>query len=53
MGQTGMQIFALIGSIFSTNQQLRNVSKKWTMPFRDWKAALNQFIILFGDRVPV
>lgn len=32
---------------------LRNVAKKWTMPIRDWKAALNQFIILFGDRVPV
>ncbi|RLA42434.1 MAG: IS256 family transposase, partial [Gammaproteobacteria bacterium] len=32
---------------------LRNVSKKWTMPIRDWKAALNQFIILFEDRVPV
>ena len=32
---------------------LRNASKKWTMPLRDWKAALNQFIILFGDRVPV
>lgn len=32
---------------------LKNVSKKWTMPIRDWKAALNQFIILYGDRVPV
>ncbi len=32
---------------------LRNASKKWTMPIRDWKAALNQFIILFEDRVPV
>ena len=32
---------------------LKNSSKKWTMPIRDWKAALNQFIILFGDRVPV
>jgi len=32
---------------------LRNVSKKWTMPIRDWKAALNQFIILYRDRVPV
>ena len=31
----------------------KNTSKKWTMPIRDWKAALNQFIILFGDRVPV
>ncbi len=32
---------------------LKNASKKWTMPIRDWKAALNQFIILFGDRVPL
>lgn len=32
---------------------LRNAAKKWTMPIRDWKAALNQFIILYGDRVPV
>ena len=32
---------------------LRNVAKKWTMPIRDWKAALNQFIILYDDRVPV
>jgi putative transposase len=32
---------------------LRNASKKWTMPIRDWKAAYNQFIILYGDRVPV
>ena len=32
---------------------LRNVAKKWTMPVRDWKAALNQFIILYGDHVPV
>ncbi len=32
---------------------LKNASKKWTMPIRDWKAALNQFIILYGDRVPV
>jgi len=30
---------------------LQNVAKKWTMPIRDWKGALNQFIILFGDRV--
>ena len=32
---------------------LRNASKKWTMPIRDWKAALNQFIILFEEWVPV
>ena len=32
---------------------LTNASKKWTMPIRDWGAALNQFAIYFGDRVPV
>lgn len=30
---------------------LQNVAKKWSMPIRDWKAALNQFVILFGDRM--
>jgi putative transposase len=32
---------------------LQHVAKKWTRPIRDWKAALNQFVILFGERVPV
>jgi transposase-like protein len=32
---------------------IQRVAKKWTMPIRDWRAALNQFVILFGDRVPV
>ncbi|HLE19868.1 MAG TPA: IS256 family transposase [Vicinamibacteria bacterium] len=32
---------------------LHNIAKKWTMPIRDWKAALNQFTILFEDRMPV
>lgn len=32
---------------------LNNVAKKWTRPIRDWKAALNQFVILFEERVPV
>ena len=32
---------------------INRVAKKWTMPIRKWKAALNQFVILFGDRVPV
>ncbi len=32
---------------------INRISKKWTMPIRNWKAALNQFVILFGDRVPV
>ena len=31
---------------------LQNISQKWTMPIRDWKAALNRFIIQFDDRMP-
>jgi transposase-like protein len=30
---------------------LRNISKKWTMPIRDWKAALNRFTIQFEERM--
>ncbi|WP_331256267.1 transposase [Candidatus Bealeia paramacronuclearis] len=29
---------------------LQNASKKWTMPIREWKLALNQFAILYSDR---
>jgi len=32
---------------------ITRAAKKWTMPIRDWRSALNQFVILFGDRVPV
>lgn len=32
---------------------LRNVARKWTMPVRDWKAALNRFAIVYGDRMPI
>jgi putative transposase len=32
---------------------LNNIAKKWTMPIRDWKAALNRFTILFEGRMPV
>ena len=31
---------------------LRNISQKWNMPIRDWKAALNRFSIEFEDRLP-
>jgi HKD family nuclease len=32
---------------------LRNASKKWTMPVREWRQALNQFAVEFGkERVP-
>jgi len=28
------------------------IARKWTMPLRDWGAAMNQFAILFEGRVP-
>jgi putative transposase len=31
---------------------LGNISKKWTMPVKDWKAALNRFAIMFEERFP-
>ena len=32
---------------------LRNISKRWRMPIRDWSGAMNQFAILFEGRVPM
>ncbi|MCF3110873.1 IS256 family transposase [Niabella sp. CC-SYL272] len=32
---------------------LREASKKWTMPIRNWGIVLNQFLIIFGDRLKV
>lgn len=29
----------------------RNTSKKWTMPIRNWELALNQFAIIFEERL--
>jgi len=31
---------------------IRGVSRKWSMPIRDWKQALNHFAIMFCDRFP-
>ena len=32
---------------------IRNISKKWTMPIRNWGAAISRFMIEFGDRLPL
>ena len=32
---------------------IQNIAKKWTMPIRDWRPALNRFAIMFDDRFPV
>ena len=31
---------------------VRNLAKKWTMPIRDWKPALNRFAVEFAERFP-
>lgn len=31
---------------------IREASRKWTMPIKHWKEALNHFAILFEDRLP-
>jgi transposase-like protein len=36
-----------------TFMAIREASKHWTMPIRNWKAALNHFAILFEDRLPM
>ncbi|HIF9353515.1 TPA: IS256 family transposase [Photobacterium damselae] len=30
---------------------IRDASKKWTMPIRNWRQALNRFMIMFEDRL--
>ncbi len=32
---------------------LQNITARWTMPVKDWRAALNRFAILFAERMPV
>ena len=31
---------------------LRNITQRWTMPVKDWRAALNRFAIIFEERMP-
>lgn len=31
----------------------QNIAKRWTRPVKDWKSALNQFAIMYEDRVPL
>jgi transposase-like protein len=45
--------------VFSTDDLVRKViylaimqaSKKWTMPIRDWRQAMNRFMVEFEDRI--
>jgi putative transposase len=33
--------------------ELEQISRKWTMPIKNWKAALQQFAILYEDHLPL
>ena len=35
----------------STFLAILEATKKWTMPIRDWGIVLNQFLIIFEDRI--
>jgi len=41
---------AVVKSVFLA---LREATKKWTMPIRQWGIVLNQFLIIFGDRLKI
>ena len=32
---------------------MRNIAKKWTMPIQNWNLAMNQFAILFEERIKI
>ena len=32
---------------------MRNISKRWTRPIKNWKAATSYFAILFPERFPI
>lgn len=43
---------AVIADLKAIYLAIHEASKKWTMPIRHWKTALNHFAILFEDRLP-
>ena len=38
-------------TVWSLGRQ--HVAQTWTQPIPEWKAALKQFVMLFGERVPM
>ncbi len=47
------RIFPSDGAVYKVVYlAVRNLAKKWTMPIRDWKPALNRFALEFEGRFP-
>src|SRR5215469_14791491 len=42
-----------INSVFPKTEVQRRISKRWTMPIRNWGEAMHQFSVIYGDRVPL
>ncbi|MBQ4796927.1 hypothetical protein F9U41_23200, partial [Pectobacterium versatile] len=55
----GMWLAIKKRNVFPTDDSVRKViymaikdaSKKWSMPIRNWRLAMSRFIIEFGDRL--
>ncbi|SEA48943.1 hypothetical protein SAMN05192529_12251 [Arachidicoccus rhizosphaerae] len=41
------------GTVCAETLELDEISKKWTTPIRNWGIVLNQFLIIFVDRLKV
>jgi transposase-like protein len=39
---------AVVKSVFLA---IREATKKWTSPIQNWGVILNQFILIFGERI--
>ena len=39
--------------IFSNSHSLMEVEKKWTQPIHNWGLIMNQFILIFENRIQV
>ncbi len=49
---TSIQAWIADSALKIVYMAIREASRKWTMPVKHWKEALNHFAILFENRVP-
>jgi transposase-like protein len=50
--EAALQEFAAAWALKIMSMAILEASRKWTMPIRNWIAALNYFAILYEDRLP-
>ena len=57
----GLRLIIKTRGTFPTDQAARkllylallNLSRRWPRPLANWKVAINQFVIMYEDRVPI